>query len=83
MPQEGGYGKGATEKFWRPFKIGSGRDQPGNPHAEGEKRLPSESTTLSPQKAKKILKHGEVRGRELTKPQKGFLGAVAGKARKK
>ena len=29
-------------------------------------------------KAKKILKHGEVRGKKLTKPQKGFFGARAG-----
>lgn len=29
-------------------------------------------------KAKKILRHGEVRGRKLTKKQKGFFGARAG-----
>jgi hypothetical protein len=33
---------------------------------------------LSPQKAKKILRHGEVRGKRLTKKQKKYMGAVAG-----
>lgn len=27
MPQEGGYGKGPTEKFWRPYKIGSSKEK--------------------------------------------------------
>jgi len=31
-------------------------------------------------KAKKILRHGEVRGKRLTKKQKGFFGARAGGA---
>jgi hypothetical protein len=34
-------------------------------------------------KAKKILRHGTVRGKKLTKKAKGFLGARAGGARKK
>ncbi len=40
---------------------------------------------LSKQKAKKILKHGSVRGHRLTKKQKALFGAVAGgqKIRKK
>lgn len=31
-------------------------------------------------KAKEILRHGEVRGKKLTKAQKGFFGARAGGA---
>lgn len=39
---------------------------------------------LTKAKAKKILKHGEVRGHKLTKKQRGFFGArAAGKRRKK
>ena len=34
--------------------------------------------TLSVQKAKKILKHGEVRGHPLSEKQKGLFGIVAG-----
>ena len=34
-------------------------------------------------KAKKILKHGSVHGKPLTKRQRGFLGARAGGARRK
>jgi len=36
--------------------------------------------TITKKKAKKILKHGEVRGKPLTKKQKGFFGARAGGA---
>ena len=32
------------------------------------------------EKAKKILRHGEVRGKILTKAQRGFFGARAGEA---
>lgn len=35
---------------------------------------------LTKEKAKKILRHGEIGGKPLTKPQKGFLGARAGGA---
>ena len=35
---------------------------------------------LSKQKAKEILKHGEVRGRKLTPKQRRFMGARAGGA---
>lgn len=35
---------------------------------------------LTKAKAKKILKHGEVHGKPLTKKQKGFMGARAGGA---
>lgn len=38
---------------------------------------------ISPEKAKKILKDGHVRGMALTKKQKGKLGAIAGKDKKK
>jgi hypothetical protein len=34
---------------------------------------------VSKQKAKKILRHGKVKGKKLTKKQKGFFGAKAGK----
>jgi len=33
---------------------------------------------LTVKKAKKILRHGEVHGKPLTKKQKGFFGARAG-----
>lgn len=33
---------------------------------------------LSREKAKEILRHGEVRGKPLTKKQEGFFGARAG-----
>jgi hypothetical protein len=33
---------------------------------------------LTAKKAKKILSHGKVRGKPLTKPQKKLMGAVAG-----
>lgn len=33
---------------------------------------------LTKKKAKKILRDGEVRGRKLTKKQRGFFGARAG-----
>jgi len=38
---------------------------------------------LTPTKAGKILKHGTVHGKPLTKKQKGFLGAVRGGNSKK
>lgn len=38
---------------------------------------------LTKAKAKKILRHGEVHGKPLTKKQKGFFGARAGGARRK
>lgn len=38
---------------------------------------------LTKTKAKKILRHGTVRGKKLTKKQKGFFGARAGGARRK
>ena len=38
---------------------------------------------LTKTKAKKILKHGSVRGKKLTKKQRGFFGARAGGKRKK
>lgn len=39
---------------------------------------------LTPRKAGKILKHGSVHGKPLTKKQRGFMGAVrSGKSKKK
>lgn len=35
---------------------------------------------ITAKKAKKILKHGEVRGKSLSKKQRGFFGARAGGA---
>ena len=35
---------------------------------------------LTVKKAKKILKHGSVRGKKLTSKQRGFMGARAGGA---
>jgi hypothetical protein len=37
----------------------------------------------SPEKAKKILRHGKVRGKPLTAKQKRFMGARAGGRRKR
>jgi len=71
---------GATENFWKPHSIKSGRDQPGNPRASSE--LPSTHAKVTPHKAKEILRHGSVRGHELTPKQRGFFGAVAGKGKK-
>lgn len=45
--------------------------------------LPSETTSVTPTKARKILRDGKVYGKPLTKDQKGFFGAVAGKQKKK
>ena len=33
---------------------------------------------LTKRKAKKILRHGTIRGRKLTKAQRGYFGAIAG-----
>jgi hypothetical protein len=38
---------------------------------------------LTKAKAKKILKHGSVRGHKLTKKQKAFMGARAGGAKRR
>jgi hypothetical protein len=38
------------------------------------------SKKLTKKKAKKILRHGKVHGKPLTKKQKGFFGARAGGA---
>ena len=37
------------------------------------------SSKVSKAKAKKILKHGRVRGKPLTRAQKGMFGAAAGR----
>lgn len=39
--------------------------------------------TISKKKAKKILRHGSVQGKKLTKKQRGFFGARAGGKRRK
>lgn len=36
---------------------------------------------LSPQKARKILRHGKVHGKKLTAKQRKFMGARAGKGK--
>ena len=38
---------------------------------------------VSAGKAKKILRHGKVRGKSLSKKQKGLFGAIAGGTRRK
>ena len=50
---------------------------------KGKSKLPSEETEMSPAKAKKILRDGEVHGKPLTDDQRGFFGAIAGKEEKK
>lgn len=45
--------------------------------SEGE-MADNKKGTVSPQKAKKILEDGEVRGKKLTKKQRGFFGARFG-----
>ena len=46
------------------------------------KKLPSQRKDApSPTKARTILQDGTVRGQPLTKAQKGFFGAILGKAR--
>ncbi len=66
----------SSEKFWKPYKISRGHTEQGQKKSKG---LPSKHTSLSPEKAGLILKHGEVRGHKLTPRQRGFLGAVRGK----
>jgi len=44
--------------------------------------MPSEHMKMSPEKAGKILEHGEVKGKPLTKGQKGLFGAIRGKGRR-
>jgi len=73
------YDSGACAKFWKPFSIRDNHSQPGNPKASNE--LPSEHTSITPAKAKIMLKEGTARGHALTPKQKGFLGAVAGKGK--
>ena len=45
--------------------------------------LPSQTTDITPQKARKILEDKTVRGHPLTPKQRGFFGAVAGKSKKR
>jgi len=40
-------------------------------------RASSDDVDLTRAKAKKMLKHGEVRGKRLTKKQKGLFGVIA------
>lgn len=46
------------------------------------KKLPSRTAKLTSTKAREILRHGSVRGHKLTKRQRGFMGAVAGRGGK-
>ncbi len=48
-----------------------------------KRKVVKRSKGPSPAKAKKILKHGSVRGKKLSAKQKRFMGARAGKARRK
>lgn len=48
--------------------------------ANASKRLPSGRLGISPAKACQILKDGEVRGRPLTKAQRGLFGVICGRA---
>jgi hypothetical protein len=41
------------------------------------------SAGISPTKARKILKDGEIGGKPLTKKQRGLFGAAAGRKKKK
>lgn len=66
MPKGIGY-KGSVKK----------KSNPGNPKKKAG--LPSKTTTLTPVKAKTMIKEDGTK----SKAQKGFLGAVAGKAAKK
>ena len=46
------------------------------------RKLPSRRKGApTPTKARKILREGRVKGQPLTKKQRGFFGAVAGKRR--
>lgn len=49
------------------------------PGKKGKKSLPSDDADVSPEKARKILEDGEANGKPLTKKQRGFFGAIAGK----
>ena len=44
------------------------------------KRQPSRK--VSSEKARKILRHGEVRGKQITKKQRGLFGAAAGRSKR-
>ena len=48
-----------------------------------QNNLSKHSHGVSTKKAKKIIKHGKVRGKPLTKKQKGFFGARAGGMKRK
>lgn len=50
---------------------------------ESKKALPSEEAKVSPEKARQILRDGEVHGHPLTEAQRGMFGAIAGKGAKK
>ena len=49
--------------------------------ANRRKRLPSQRANVSPEKARKILHDGSVRGHALTTPQRGMFGAIASRKR--
>ena len=47
----------------------------------GSHRRPS--SKINPTKARKILRDGKVRGKPLSKPQRGLFGAAAGRKKRK
>lgn len=73
---------GSSRAFWQKHSIRDKGPQPGNPDAGGKKKLPSKSTSLTPEKAREIISHGEVGGKKLTPRQRRFMGAVVSKGRR-
>ena len=65
---------GSTENFWRPHKIGSGRDQPGNPTEQSEKH-PGFKAVQS-----KIAKQKGKGGKPLGKERAGAILAARSRA---
>ena len=53
------------------------------PAEQNAESLPSEEADITPEKARQILRDGEVHGKPLTEAQRGFFGAIAGKDREK
>lgn len=58
---------------------GRGRESSGS---GSHRSYPSEHTTLSPEKARNILRDGQVHGHPLTPAQRGFFGAIASRGKK-
>jgi len=77
MATKGGPGSGRKRESRESSIIGYGNY---DPHRSNVKEMPSED--ISPEKARQILKDGEVRGHKLTAKQRGMFGAAAGKDKK-